>query len=109
MAVEHENVEFLLNIWRSHRIRNIRLRRRLKGKQTKAQQKIKIKENNKTTKVNSKKKECSKQKRAHKIKWKLHGERKRERDIEKTWTWAMGRRVHTYKVWVRGIGAVGWE
>jgi len=32
LAEKLKNVEFLLNIWRTRRIRNIRLRQRLKGK-----------------------------------------------------------------------------
>jgi len=52
LAAKFKNVEFLLNNWRSRRIRNIRLRRRLKGEQTKSKTTTatarKIKQNNKT-------------------------------------------------------------
>jgi len=35
LAKELKNVEYLLNIWRTRRIRNIRLRQRLKRKRKK--------------------------------------------------------------------------
>jgi len=68
LAKELKNVEYLLNIWRTRRIRNIRLRQRLKGKRKKKmkralemggwekQQSAETKQNNKTTKVNTEKK-----------------------------------------------------
>jgi len=70
LAEKLKNVEFLLNIWRTRRIRNIRLRQRLKGKPNrteksggrgwqkytvKKKQSAETKQNNKTTKVNTEK------------------------------------------------------
>lgn len=94
MAERLKNVEFLLNIWRTRRIRNIRLGRRLKGKTAQKIQKKKenerkreekqswlkqnqTKQNNKTTKVNTEKEGVQQiqKTRWHKIKWKLHGVR----------------------------------
>jgi len=39
LAEKLKNVEFLLNIWRTRRIRNIRLRQRLKGKPNRTEKK----------------------------------------------------------------------